>query len=94
MAKPAKSQFVCQNCGAMAPRWTGKCAGCGEWNTMVEEADATPPPGSGLARTSKGRVVELESLSERGTQKLVRMPTGWPSSTASPAAASCRARRC
>ena len=37
---PAKSQFVCQNCGAVASRWAGKCAACGEWNTMIEEADA------------------------------------------------------
>ena len=33
MAKPAKSSFVCQNCGAVSPRWAGKCAACGEWNT-------------------------------------------------------------
>ena len=42
MAKTARSTFVCQNCGAVAPRWAGKCAACGEWNTLVEEADATP----------------------------------------------------
>ena len=47
MAKAQKSSFVCQNCGAVSPRWAGKCAACGEWNTIVEEADAAPPPGSG-----------------------------------------------
>ncbi len=60
MAKAARSNFVCQNCGAVAPRWTGKCASCGEWNTIVEEADSTPMPGSGLSKSSKGRVVVLE----------------------------------
>ena len=29
--------FVCSNCGAIAPRWGGKCNSCGEWNTIVEE---------------------------------------------------------
>ncbi|MFM8917692.1 MAG: hypothetical protein ACKOGP_08120, partial [Bacteroidota bacterium] len=34
MAK-TKSAFFCQNCGASAPKWIGKCANCGEWNTYV-----------------------------------------------------------
>ncbi|MBB1566449.1 hypothetical protein HG431_001585, partial [Candidatus Saccharibacteria bacterium] len=33
MAK-ARSNFVCQNCGAGYPKWTGKCENCGEWNTL------------------------------------------------------------
>jgi DNA repair protein RadA/Sms len=62
MAKPAKSLYVCQACGATASRWAGKCGACGEWNTLVEETDAGPPPGSGISRQSKGRVVKLETL--------------------------------
>src|ERR1700733_12129563 len=76
MAKGAKTQFVCQNCGAVAPRWAGKCSACGEWNTMLEEADATPTPGSGLTRASKGRVVALETLAANGREAIARMPTG------------------
>jgi DNA repair protein RadA/Sms len=34
----SKSTFVCQSCGAVSPRWTGKCPDCGEWNSIVEEA--------------------------------------------------------
>jgi DNA repair protein RadA/Sms len=75
VARTARSQFVCQNCGAVAPRWVGKCAACGEWNTLVEEADATPPPGSGLAKASKGRAVALETLA-KGREKITRISTG------------------
>ena len=32
-----KSRFVCQNCGAYAPKWLGRCPECGAYNTMVEE---------------------------------------------------------
>ena len=61
MAKPTKSSFVCQNCGAVSNRWSGKCISCGEWNTISEEADAVAPvPGSGLTKASRGRVVTLE----------------------------------
>lgn len=36
MAK-TKTVYVCSNCGADSPKWIGKCPGCGEWNTYVEE---------------------------------------------------------
>jgi DNA repair protein RadA/Sms len=35
--KNAKSVFVCSACGGKAPRWHGKCATCGAWNSLVEE---------------------------------------------------------
>ena len=28
--------FVCNECGASAPRWQGQCPECGQWNTMQE----------------------------------------------------------
>ena len=33
--------FVCQSCGFETPRWLGKCPGCGEWNSLVEEQRVT-----------------------------------------------------
>src|SRR5215468_3744441 len=75
MVKTAKSQFVCQNCGAAASRWAGKCAACGAWNTLSEEADVPVPPGSGLARASKRRAVTLETLAD-SAPKVARIPTG------------------
>lgn len=43
MATKAKTVFYCQNCGANAPKWIGKCPSCGEWNTYAEEVvQATP----------------------------------------------------
>jgi len=32
-----KTTYVCQNCGMQSPKWVGKCSGCGEWNSYVEE---------------------------------------------------------
>jgi DNA repair protein RadA/Sms len=75
MVKAAKSQFVCQSCGAVASRWAGKCAACGEWNTLIEETDVAAAPGSGLARASKGRAVALETLT-KSTDRIARIPTG------------------
>ena len=60
MARKGPS-FVCQNCGAVYTRWTGKCDACGEWNTIVEEgAEALQSmPGK---PPRKGRQFALEPL--------------------------------
>jgi DNA repair protein RadA/Sms len=75
MAKPARTIFVCQNCGATANRWAGKCVACGEWNTLVEETEAAPAPGAGLARGERGRVVPFESL-QGENERAPRLETG------------------
>lgn len=38
-----KTKFCCQACGYETPKWMGKCPGCNEWNTMVEEIEITKP---------------------------------------------------
>ena len=38
-----KTIYVCQNCGASASKWIGKCPACGEWNTYAEEKSAKEP---------------------------------------------------
>jgi DNA repair protein RadA/Sms len=76
MARPVRSTFVCQNCGAASVRWAGKCVACGEWNTITEEAQAVPAPGMGLSRSSKGRPADLRLLADTEASAVARMPTG------------------
>ena len=33
-----KTTFICQECGYTSPKWLGKCPGCENWNTMLEES--------------------------------------------------------
>jgi len=40
-----KTIFSCQSCGYQAPKWLGRCPGCGEWDTMVEEVISASPDG-------------------------------------------------
>ena len=53
MAK-ATARFVCQSCGAVTPKWAGRCESCGEWNTIIEEPVATRPGPAGKAQPGKG----------------------------------------
>lgn len=40
MAK-TKTQYVCQTCGSIQPKWMGRCPDCGEWNTLIETVTQT-----------------------------------------------------
>lgn len=77
MAK-VKTQFVCQNCGYISPRYLGRCPNCNEWNTLVEETIA---PKSNSTRTAALRrtgvdEVKPEPLSSVTFQSEPRFKTG------------------
>ena len=35
-ARAPRVRFVCGECGADAPKWAGRCAACGAWNSLAE----------------------------------------------------------
>jgi DNA repair protein RadA/Sms len=59
-----RTRFVCQACGASAPKWQGRCDACGEWNTLVEEMVESRGPGP-AAKAAGGRRVEFVGLEGR-----------------------------
>jgi DNA repair protein RadA/Sms len=59
MARP-DNRYVCQSCGAVQPKWAGRCEGCGAWNTLAEEAASAPVP-KGL-RAGAAQRLELAGL--------------------------------
>ena len=74
------SQFVCQSCGSVTRRWSGKCENCNEWNSIVEEARPESVPVGGKATAARrnrpgARSLELESLAGGGPPA-PRTPTG------------------
>src|SRR5919198_2794777 len=67
----AAVHYACTDCGYSAGRWFGKCPGCGEFGTLVEDvlapaATATVPPKPLL------RLVDVEA------EEAERIPTGVP----------------
>ncbi len=65
----AKTAYVCSNCGYDSPKWLGKCPGCGEWNTFVEEriqpARGRAAKGRLVKSTAPVRLSEIEITSEQ-----------------------------
>ncbi len=72
-ARAARVIFRCQACGHEEGRWHGRCAGCGEWNSLVEEIAARGPvrgqgaaAAGGAARVAPVPVAEAEELPVTG----------------------------
>ena len=76
MAK-ARSNFVCQNCGASYPKWTGKCENCGEWNTLVEQIVETKGASAVARSHSRGKILKPQSMRSIAAEDSVkRLSTG------------------
>ncbi len=69
------SKFVCQSCGAVTSKWAGRCEGCGEWNSIIEEAAPAPVAGARGAVMPKGRSAKLVGL-QGNTPAPPRLETG------------------
>jgi DNA repair protein RadA/Sms len=61
MAK-SNSHFVCQSCGTASSKWSGRCDGCGAWNSIIEEAREAPASGAKGQALPRGRASKLFGL--------------------------------
>jgi DNA repair protein RadA/Sms len=62
--KAPKTLFVCQECGSQAPKWMGRCADCGAWNSLVEERVAEPAPAATASRYASAGLAATATLYE------------------------------
>jgi DNA repair protein RadA/Sms len=56
------THYICQSCGAVHSKWSGRCDACGEWNTLTEEAFQETPKGLKQGKKTKG--LEFASLDD------------------------------
>ncbi|MEX0621149.1 MAG: DNA repair protein RadA, partial [Solirubrobacterales bacterium] len=75
MAK-IRSSHVCQSCGHVAMAWTGKCPGCGDWNTLVETAAVAVGPGGAARKPTAVAAGQPVTLREVSAERVSRLPTG------------------
>lgn len=69
--KPAK-RYVCDNCGAIASSYSGRCPQCGEWNTLQEQLAAATVAGSVAA----GKPLTPRSVAKSVAADQARLPSG------------------
>ena len=75
MPRPA-TVHVCSACGHQEARWHGQCPGCGEWNTLVEEAAAPARAGRGGRAGAAAPGGRPQRLRDVRTPEVARLETG------------------
>ena len=75
MAK-AKTQFVCNDCGYVSPKFLGRCPNCGQWNTLVEERVSSPKEDKKKRISFDGKKSKPQLISEVSMQNEPRVKTG------------------
>jgi DNA repair protein RadA/Sms len=73
MAK-SKTVYVCQSCGAVAPKWAGQCGECKEWNTLIEKIEqgtTVAARHAGVAPNSR-----VQQLKDINLDEAIRFTTG------------------
>jgi DNA repair protein RadA/Sms len=79
--KGPKAVYVCQECGAQSPKWMGRCADCGAWNSLVEERPSVVPDGASAGRADNryaqfGSRTSAQLYAEVETAHALRLTTG------------------
>ena len=67
----SKSVFVCQSCGQKSPKWTGKCSGCNEWNTLVEQLHNSSKSKQTLYEVQINKAIPVSSINEKSAIRLL-----------------------
>ncbi|HMR72580.1 MAG TPA: DNA repair protein RadA [Candidatus Saccharibacteria bacterium] len=72
----AKHVYVCQQCGANYPKWSGRCDNCGQWNTLVEEM--VQPEKKAVVDRVRGQVVQSQPFASVAVDAVAeRLATGF-----------------
>lgn len=66
---------MCQECGYVSAKWMGKCPGCGEWNTLVEEIEVSSVRNQHTFNGSIKSAAKPESITAIESQKEPRVTT-------------------
>ena len=75
----AKTQFVCQNCSAVYPKWVGRCTNCGEWNSLVEQTVESKGKSAIAKANQSGQVLKPQAIKNISSEKAHnRILTGVP----------------
>lgn len=61
MAKPV-SHFVCQECGNVTRKWSGRCDACGTWDSISEEVESSQFAVGGKTSSPAGKKLDFYSL--------------------------------
>ncbi|MEX1995705.1 MAG: DNA repair protein RadA [Candidatus Saccharimonadales bacterium] len=77
MAKSLGVKYICSACGAAHRSWMGRCAACGEWNSLTEQLEVTTATAG-----ASGKALTVEPVPKAAATRTARISTGLAESDA------------
>jgi DNA repair protein RadA/Sms len=74
VGKGNRVSYACAECGAVSPRWVGRCPDCGSWNTLQAVTTGRRPRAA--SATGAGAVEAAVPITEVAAQLDAHRPTG------------------
>lgn len=71
-----KRQFQCQACGAVTSKWSGQCAECEAWNSIVESVVTGARDKRQRFTSEQGTAARIQKLGDIGREETPRLDTG------------------
>ncbi|MFA5023969.1 MAG: DNA repair protein RadA [Patescibacteria group bacterium] len=66
-----KTIFVCKNCDAQFPKWSGRCLECGSWGTLQEQiTDAKEAQKEQTKKLGGAEIIDLETIAATALARL------------------------
>ena len=68
------TQYVCQHCGSISPKWMGKCSKCERWNSYIEEVVKDKKEKKEVWKKNnleKSKPIPLDNISDEERNRIV-----------------------
>ncbi|GIW21622.1 MAG: DNA repair protein RadA [Candidatus Sericytochromatia bacterium] len=68
-----KISYICQECSAIFPKWSGKCLECGAWNSLVENEVITDKKNSSsfFVNSKKEKPIKIQDISFKSEDRIL-----------------------
>ena len=71
MKKRLRTEYVCQSCGNVSPKWLGKCPECNEWNSFAEEITDKKNDSALVSGESNTEITSLSEIETDTSERII-----------------------
>jgi DNA repair protein RadA/Sms len=66
-----KNVYICSNCDAQSPKWSGRCSECGAWGTLSAQMVDTHAEKANAIKVEPAKIIDLEKINNKKISRIV-----------------------
>lgn len=70
MANKTQNIYICSNCDAQSPKWSGRCLECGSWGTLVQSAVKEKDKAAKNLGLKPAEIMNLNQIEDKNLPRL------------------------